>query len=844
MVPKLDDAALSPDHASYCRDVKFSSERLEGFSGPRMVKRIEWPSTTSRESIFADRIVERSDAVAWKGNAVAVIRDSSFGLSDVDTIDFGQHRIGSVIPTEEIPAGTVTDASNAMTECTFLIRERSPLFGNNAEGTISFVFSSVINEPISRWGVGIEFSVLDMNDDVVRANVAELFIPLSLTTNYRTAHVYLLAYPLYRSGSVSPYLTRDWLQDLVAAINRGLDPSASPTDDRFVRNTSDDGLKLGMEMVLVDMDIEEPDPDDLTISARSFFRDVSGDLNTYFPFAPEEQVEDMGVMRPKRVEEYDWLRLRGDVSVLRGPVPSDDQYRTYMTRNDGEDQRPQVPSYTYATSRSATGGALAISGGNPLIYPGVALPLGVPAPETAPAVAVELTDATAADVDQETRVYAYSYVTELGEEGPLSPPSSEVVVSKADSRVKVTMAVGYATEDSARFASSRVSKIRLYRAATGSETGTSFFLAREIDISPGDSQIVLTGTTGTRPGDSLSTSALGGPAVSQLWQAPPRGLHSLANMSGGFMIGAAGNQLYMSELNLPHAWNSLLAITLPYDVIGIGSFGVSAVAFTREDVYLISGTTPETLSTASLRVSQGCLSRRGIVSLGYNGVIFPSPDGLYHVHSGGYENLTDLYFERNQWVNVMSPKDLVGAHHDRMYFGFYRSDLANEAGDDLRNFAFDPRPEGGSGLTHLSDNVVLGVPHSEARIGRALDGVYSEPLTDRLLVFAYNELGIDVMLFDDDDDNPVSYEWHSKLFDAGRSIRFRWGRVHLFDGTVNLRIQVDGGDDIDLGVIADNDVFGIPPEVKGRFFRIKLEGVGSVRNVVLAETQQELRLEG
>lgn len=112
-------------------------------------------------------------------------------------------------------------------------------------------------------------------------------------------------------------------------------------------------------------------PDDAAQDATNA-RLLTGDVTAWNQFAATKTlnrsapIEAIALM----AGQY-WLSFNDDVDIARGIIPGDDTYRTYLTGLD-------VPRFTNL--------ALATTGAEP--YPVATRPLGVPAPESAPTVAV------------------------------------------------------------------------------------------------------------------------------------------------------------------------------------------------------------------------------------------------------------------------------------------------------------------------------------------------------------------------------------------------------------------------------------------------------------------------
>jgi hypothetical protein len=99
-----------------------------------------------------------------------------------------------------------------------------------------------------------------------------------------------------------------------------------------------------------------------------------------------------------------WLVWNSDVDVVKSLIPNDPLQRFYFS---GAAFEPRMSTYPLAIDS--------------LPYPTAWYALGVAAPSTAPTVTP-----TGGSGTLESRAYAYTYVTALGEESPPSPPSTRI----------------------------------------------------------------------------------------------------------------------------------------------------------------------------------------------------------------------------------------------------------------------------------------------------------------------------------------------------------------------------------------------------------------------------------
>lgn len=112
---------------------------------------------------------------------------------------------------------------------------------------------------------------------------------------------------------------------------------------------------------------------------------LSGDLTAWRQFATEAGLSNTGPVRTiYRLAGTAWLSWDSDVDVARGTTGGDTTYRTYLT-GPAEYAQPRMTTL-----------ALATSGAHP--YPTQTRPLGVPPPDTTPAVTVTAAESAAGNV--------------------------------------------------------------------------------------------------------------------------------------------------------------------------------------------------------------------------------------------------------------------------------------------------------------------------------------------------------------------------------------------------------------------------------------------------------------
>ncbi|WP_319780002.1 hypothetical protein [Maridesulfovibrio sp.] len=334
-----------------------------------------------------------------------------------------------------------------------------------------------------------------------------------------------------------------------------------------------------------------------------------------------------------------WLSWENRVTLRTGPIAGDYKERVYGTDDKGAfifcsddelDRNSFVSRYR----------------------------LGMSAPEAAPLVAVSGVGEDEAEIV--SRVYIYTYVSDLGEEGPPSPPSAFVDVKKGQS-----VAVSSLRAEAEGFRP--VKLIRIYRTVTGTESAEFQFVA-EIEVPE---------TTFT---DTVSDSDAGEVMPSRYWVPAPEGLSGLTSLPGNMFAGFKGNEIYVSEPGFPHAWPDGYSMSVPHKIVAMESTGNTLVVLTGANVHTITVDDPSLAVPSRLDGYLPCASATGVVASPF-GVIFPSLDGLYLVSPGtAPQNITAGIFTEKEW-RELRPESFNAVWHAGQYICFHEPGVG---------FVFDP----------------------------------------------------------------------------------------------------------------------------------------------------------
>lgn len=319
-----------------------------------------------------------------------------------------------------------------------------------------------------------------------------------------------------------------------------------------------------------------------------------------------------------------WIGWDQVVDVVRGPVAED---RLYYT-GDGA---PKIR------------------------VDGEVMNLAITAPTGKP---VAIVNGTPDDDLSSTIIYAYTWVTSMGEESEPSPLSEGVEWSPG---IPVTVR-GFSQPPENR----RVTLMRIYRSQTSSTGATELYFIAERPAGVGDFI-----------DDDLDAVEL---LPSTDYNPPPDDLSGITALPNGMLAAFSGKRLYFSEPYIPHAWPEKYVLTTDYEIVGLGAFGSSVAILTTGTPYIASGTAPENMVMEKLELNLPCIAPRGIVDLGY-AVAYPSHLGLVSISSSGASVVSNSLFTRDQWLQ-MNPYSFVAGQFAGRWMASYA--YTDEGGEGKR----------------------------------------------------------------------------------------------------------------------------------------------------------------
>jgi len=343
-----------------------------------------------------------------------------------------------------------------------------------------------------------------------------------------------------------------------------------------------------------------------------------------------------------------WLQWTDVVHAVRSFRNSDTTKRTYYS-GDGA---PKV-----------TDNMIGIAGAP---YPTAYRDLGIPRPLTLPVI----TQTVAGIGTDETRYYAYTYLSDWDEEGP--PAVSAAVTCKPGALFNIT---ALAAPPSGAGETRGINRIRIYRTVSG-DTGAAFFFLRDITLA----------TSSTDEARAVGTDTL----PSTYYDKPATDLKGLTALWNGMMAGITGKAVRYCEQFKPHAWPVAYETLCPDTPVALATFQKNLLILTTGRPRLVYGASPEAMDDTPVEFIAPCIADRSVVSFGH-GVCWSTSDGLAYVGTNGAPRLlTKDLMLYDDWQAII-PSSIIGTQYNGKYIGFYL------LGDGSRHgFVIDPlRPEAG-----------------------------------------------------------------------------------------------------------------------------------------------------
>ena len=479
------------------------------------------------------------------------------------------------------------------------------------------------------------------------------------------------------------------------------------------------------------------------------------------PASPQRQtIYRMG--RDTADESAYWLSWSAVVDTMRAFNPTDTTERTIYT-GDG------APKWTDNTIALATAP-----------YPTASRLLGVPAPETAITVSIH-TDG--GDGTEETVFVTCTFVNSLGEEGAPGPVSASLTVKPG--------AILNVSDLPAAPTGYGLTHRRIYCTKVGEST-TDFYFAKQ----------VTTATSST----TINTGELNDVMATADFDMPPEDGHSLTEMWNQMAAMISGKAVRCCEAGYIYAWPAAYEMPMGDTPVALGVFDQNLLVLTTGRPYVITGQSPDALSSSPIALDQACVAKAGVVSFGF-AVVWPSQDGLFAMSSDGPKNLLAGVMTPEDW-RAKVPETMKASRHEGLYFAAFA---------DGTGMIVDPA---GGGVIFLD---------------AGFDAAYRDSLMDALFVLN----GANVQRWDAGT-TPMTAKFVSKTYRQQTANCFTCGQVIANDYTgMVVRVYADGVLRY-TKTVTNGKAFRLPRGFQALEWRVEVDTQGEWVAVSLAEHMAEL----
>lgn len=401
------------------------------------------------------------------------------------------------------------------------------------------------------------------------------------------------------------------------------------------------------------------------------------------------------------------------------------------------------------------------------------------------------------EADKEARAYVYTYVNTYNEEGP---PSAPVVVTTSP-----VVAVDVTVTKDAIGNYAPIKEIRIYRTPTGSTIADYFYVGSIAVLTEAGSTFVFN--------DNVKGEQLNEALSSTDYYPPDPALVGLMALPNGILCAWKGNELHFCEAYKPWAWPPAYVKPLPNAIVGGIAHGSGAVITTVTQPYLVSGVSPDSMTTTRLNVDQAGVSKWSIAVVD-GAVIYASNDGLV-VLSGGTASLvqSQQFFTREVW------RARYAAGLSGMRFAAWDGRLVVYSG----NGAFVPFMI----RVDEADGTMTDLYGFEATCG------FNSPMADQF----YYANGSNLYQFNGGADQTAV--WQSREMVLPRPLNFGFAQA-VTTGTWTLEMYADGQLKHTQVLTQGTTNFRLPAGFKSDRWAIKLTGAGRFRELRVGETARDL----
>jgi hypothetical protein len=235
---------------------------------------------------------------------------------------------------------------------------------------------------------------------------------------------------------------------------------------------------------------------------------------------------------------------------------------------------------------------------------------------------------------------------------------------------------------------------------------------------------------------------------------------------------------------------------------------------TQGKPYLVTGSSPGSMSVTEIDANQACVSSRSIVDMG-DVAIYATPDGLAIAGENGVRLITDSLFSRSQW-QALNPSSIHGYEHNGRYVFFWQN--GGNSGGYVLNFRGE-QPE----LVTLSFHALAG---------------FTDLLEDEL--YLVTTVGGTTAVRRFDGGNALGYTWQSKELRLENPINPGVALIDAEAYPITFTLFADGVQRHQQSV-ASGDMFRLPAGYRAKEFQLRVSGTGAINQIIVAENSEELR---
>ena len=452
--------------------------------------------------------------------------------------------------------------------------------------------------------------------------------------------------------------------------------------------------------------------------------------------------------------------------------------------------------------RVALASAMKLSSQNPN-EPATSWKAGVKRPTATIGASVTGTATDPKNPIAETVSYVAVAINLWGEE---SAPSNPVFVEMQHGQT-VNLSIAH-TPDAGEQALQGIVFYRTYAATQSAD----FFLLNATPIAGSGGNYTYADSSTATPSTTVLKTAE--------WDPPPAAAVNLTPMGNGFFVVSSGRDLVFSEPYRPHAWP--YRMTLPHGVVGIIAVEGGALVTTQAQSYLITGAHPEQVTQQLLPVEQAGWSDTSLARVG-NAAVYAANDGLVDLFGGqpSIESSQQL-FTRRDWRDRYgnARQQLRLAAHDGRVLG-----VVDPA------YPVAPGASGGNFLLDLNEGGAL----SRLDVGQTIYAAMTSPVVDTL----YLGTATGVVEFAEGSGS-LALEWQSGDYLYPAPVAFAAGIIDC-TGSFTVTIYADGVQAHSFAVTTGATPFRLPSVSPAKRWSVKVVGTGSVREISLAQSFQELK---